>query len=99
MSALRRDGNDFLLFCRVQPRARTNAFAEVRDNELLIKLTAPPLDDRANQALREFVGASFDVPTSRVRIETGDRARHKRIRVTGATGIPAALRALGLDCD
>jgi len=98
VSALRRDGDDFLLYCRVQPRARANAFAEVRGSEVLVKLTAPPVDDRANQALRVFLGQCFGVPVSRVRIESGERARHKRVRVSGAATAPAELRALGLDC-
>ena len=96
MTALRRDAGDWILSCRVQPRSRANAFAEVRADEVVIRLTAPPVDGKANDALRRFVAEAFGVPPGRVSIESGERGRHKRVRISGATGIPNALERMGL---
>jgi hypothetical protein len=96
VTALRRDGDDWILSCRVQPRSRANAFAEVRGGEVVIRLTAPPVDGKANDALRRFVADAFGVAPGRVLIESGERGRHKRVRISGAPGIPDALERMGL---
>jgi hypothetical protein len=96
VTALRRDADDWILSCRVQPRSRANAFAEVRGEELVIRLTAPPVDGKANDALRRFVADAFGVAPGRVSVESGERGRHKRVRISGAAGIPKALERLGL---
>jgi uncharacterized protein (TIGR00251 family) len=96
VTALRRDADDWILSCRVQPRSRANAFAEVRGEELVIRLTAPPVDGKANDVLRRFVADAFGVAPGRVSVESGERGRHKRVRISGAAGIPKALERLGL---
>ena len=70
---------------RVQPRASRDEFAGEWQEGLKIRLTAPPLDDRANEALRRFLAASLKVPLSAVRIAAGERSRTKRVEVRGVT--------------
>ena len=77
---------------RVQPRASRNEIAGKWQDGLKIRLTAPPVDDRANEALRRFLAASLNVPLSAVRIATGERSRTKRVEIRGVTA--AAVRAL-----
>ena len=77
---------------RVQPRASRDEFAGEWQEGLKIRLTAPPVDDRANGALRRFLAASLKVPLSAVRIAAGERSRTKRVEVRGVT--PDAVRAL-----
>jgi uncharacterized protein (TIGR00251 family) len=77
---------------RVQPRASRDEFAGEWQEGLKIRLTAPPLDDRANEALRRFLAASLKVPLAAVRIAAGERSRRKRVEVRGVT--PDAVRAL-----
>jgi uncharacterized protein len=77
---------------RVQPRAGRNEIAGEWQEGIKIRLTAPPVDDRANEALRRFLAASLKVPLSAVRIAAGERSRTKRVEVRGAT--PDAVRAL-----
>jgi uncharacterized protein len=91
---VRRDGEDLLLRCRVQPAARPDAFVGVRNGELLVRLGAPAVDGRANDALRRFVARSFAVPPSRVLIERGQSSRHKILRIVGVSGLPAAISQL-----
>ena len=77
---------------RVQPRASRDEIAGEWQEGLKIRLTAPPVDDRANEALRRFLAASLKVPLSAVRIAAGERNRTKRVEVRGVTA--EAVRAL-----
>jgi uncharacterized protein (TIGR00251 family) len=77
---------------RVQPRASRDEIAGEWQEGLKIRLTAPPVDDRANEALRRFLAASLKVPLAAVRIAAGERSRTKRVEVRGVTA--EAVRAL-----
>ena len=77
---------------RVQPRSSRDEIAGEWEEGLKIRLTTPPVDDRANEALRRFLAASLKVPLSAVRIAAGERSRTKRVEVRGVT--PDAVRAL-----
>ena len=77
---------------RVQPRASRDEIVGEWEEGLKIRLTAPPVDDRANEALRRFLAASLKVPLSAVRIAAGEHSRTKRVEVRGVT--PEAVRAL-----
>ena len=90
--ALRRDGPDWLLDVRVQPRASRTEFAGLMGDRLRVRLNAPPVDGRANAALVEFVADACDVPRARVTLEKGTTGRDKRLRLHGLDAIPAALQ-------
>lgn len=77
---------------RVQPRASRDEIAGEWQDGLKIRLTAPPVDDRANEALRRLLAARLKVPLSAVRIAAGERSRTKRVEVRGVTA--AAIQAL-----
>jgi len=77
---------------RLQPRASRDEISGEWQGGLKIRLTAPPVDDRANEALRRFLAASLKVPLSAVRIAAGERSRTKRVEVRGVTA--GAVRAL-----
>ena len=66
---------------RVQPRASRDAIVGEWQGALKIALTAPPVDDRANQALRLLLAERLKVPPAAVRILSGARSRTKRIEV------------------
>ncbi|MBN2310040.1 MAG: YggU family protein [Candidatus Hydrogenedentes bacterium] len=80
-----RDGY-VLLRVRVQPRASRNAIVCEPDGRVRVALTAPPLEGRANQALRAFVAKAFGIPKSAVELAAGQRGRHKTLRLDGVTG-------------
>jgi len=70
---------------RVQPRAsRDEIVGEYREG-LKIRLTAPPVDDRANEALRKLLASRLNVPVAAVRIAAGEHSRNKRVEVRGVT--------------
>jgi uncharacterized protein (TIGR00251 family) len=77
---------------RVQPRASRDEIVGVWQEGLKIHLTAPPVDDRANEALRRLLATSLNVSLSAVRIASGEHSRTKRVEVRGVTA--AAVRAL-----
>lgn len=70
---------------RVQPRASRDEIVGEYQDGLKIRLTAPPVDDRANEALRKLLAARLNVPLSAVRIASGERGRTKRVEIRGAT--------------
>ena len=76
----------------MQPRASRDEIAGEWQEGLKIRLTAPPVDDRANEALRRFLAASLKVPLSAVRIAAGERSRTKRVEIRGVA--TEAVRAL-----
>jgi uncharacterized protein len=77
---------------RVQPRASRDEIVGEFQDALKIRLTAPPVDDRANEALRKLLAASLKVPPAAVRIASGERSRTKRVEIRGVA--VAAIRAL-----
>jgi len=70
---------------RVTPRASRDAIEGEHQGALKVRLTAPPVEDRANEALRRLLSESLSVPMSAVRIVAGKKSRTKRVSVTGAT--------------
>jgi len=70
---------------RVQPRASKDEVAGEMAGALRIRLLAPALEDRANEALVEFLARLLKTPKSAVRILSGERSRTKRIAIQGVT--------------
>ena len=77
---------------RVQPRASRDEIVGEYQDGLKIRLTAPPVDDRANAALRRLLASRLKVPLAAVRIASGGRGRIKRVEVNGVSA--AMIRAL-----
>jgi uncharacterized protein YggU (UPF0235/DUF167 family) len=78
---------------RVTPRARTDEIVGVRDGVLVLRVAAPPADDRANAAVQSLIARRLGVRASRVVLVRGERSREKVVRVEGLAA-DAALRAL-----
>ena len=85
MLIARTDPQTLLLTIRVQPRASKDEIAGVHDGALKIRLRAPALEDRANEALCEFLAQLLKTPKSAVRILSGHRSRTKRVEIRGVT--------------
>ncbi|MFZ1573937.1 MAG: DUF167 family protein [Chromatiaceae bacterium] len=75
------EGEDLLLSLRVQPRASADTIGEAAGDHLKIRLTAPPVEGKANVHLRRFLAKLFAVPQSRVELVSGEQARLKRVRI------------------
>jgi len=70
---------------RVQPRASRDEVAGTTEGALKIRLCAPAVENRANEALIEFLAALLKAPKSSVRILSGERGRTKRVEIVGVT--------------
>ena len=68
---------------RLQPRARQNEIVGMRAGAFLVRVTAPPVDGRANEALCRLIAAAVDVAPSRVTVVRGSTSRDKVVRVEG----------------
>lgn len=68
----------------VQPGAKRSEFAGEYDGRLKLRLAAPPVEGKANEALIAFLADHFNVPKRNVRIAAGLRSRRKRVVIEGA---------------
>jgi uncharacterized protein len=71
------------LTVRIQPRASKNGIVRMEDGSLKIRLTAPPVDGAANEALVKFLAGIFSIAQSQVEIVSGHTSRAKRVRING----------------
>ncbi len=77
---------------RVQPRASRDAVSGERDGALVVRLTAPPVEGAANEALARFLGKALGVARSAVRVVSGARGRNKVVSVAGVDAATARER-------
>ena len=70
---------------QIQPRASKNEIMRIDDGRLKIRLTAPPVDGAANEALVKFLADQFNVSRSQVEIVSGHTGREKIIKISGMT--------------
>jgi uncharacterized protein (TIGR00251 family) len=77
---------------RVVPRAGRNAVAGTREEALLVRLAAAPVDGAANDALVAFLAELFDRPTRDITLVSGHTSRDKRVSIAGATEADVAAR-------
>ncbi len=89
---LRADAEGVLLSVKLQPRASANEIGEALGNELRIRVTAPPVDSAANEALVRFLAEALDCPRRDVELVRGQTSRHKLIRVRGLPAETVAAR-------
>jgi uncharacterized protein (TIGR00251 family) len=85
---------DTLLKVRVQPGASRNEIAGKREGAVIVRVTAPPVDGKANKATCKLLAERCGIPPSRVEVVRGETRRDKTIRLRGiAPGDAAALFA------
>jgi uncharacterized protein (TIGR00251 family) len=82
--ALTRSGDRILFTVRVAPRAASGVIAGERDGALVVRVTAPPAEGRANEAVIRIVAKALDLPPSAVRLVRGAKARTKVLSVPAA---------------
>ncbi len=83
VSFLREAPGGTLLSVKLQPRASKNEIGEPLGDELRIKVTAPPVDAAANQALVELLADTLNCSRSKVELIRGQTSRHKTVLLHG----------------
>lgn len=89
---LRAQSDGVLLSVKLQPRASANEIGEALGNELRIKVTAPPVDAAANEALLKLLAQQLHCPRNRVDIIRGHTSRHKTVKLYGTTAEEVAAK-------
>ena len=87
----RRNGDVLTLTLHVQPGAKRTEVAGLHGEALKIRLAAPPVEGRANEALLKFIAESFGVPLRQVELKQGGQSRHKVVAITGSKVEPEIL--------
>jgi uncharacterized protein (TIGR00251 family) len=83
------------LAIRVTPRARKTEISEIlSDGTIKIRLTAPPVDGKANQALVDFLAKILDIHSSNIEIIAGETGRNKLVSILGMDAETAQQRIL-----
>jgi uncharacterized protein (TIGR00251 family) len=71
------------LTVHLQPRASRNGIDGLHGDALKLRVTAPPVEGRANKALKKLLAEHLGIPPSRIAIIAGQRSREKRLRISG----------------
>ena len=86
-----------ILKVRVIPNAKKTGFAGEREGEWILRLSAPPVDGKANKTAIEFLAKSFDVPRSAVRLAAGEKSRHKIFEIVGLNRVDLERKLAEID--
>lgn len=90
----RRTADGWALALHVQPGAKRSGVAGLHGERLKLRIAAPAVDGRANDALIAFVAERLGVPKGRVAVAKGERSREKVVVVSGNCA-PSRLAATG----
>ena len=82
-TAFKGDAAGTVLALHIQPGAKRSAVCGMYGEAVKIAVKAPPVDGKANAALREFVADKLGVPTGTVQLVSGMTGRDKRLRIAG----------------
>ncbi|MFN2308236.1 MAG: DUF167 family protein [Gammaproteobacteria bacterium] len=85
------EGPDLWLAVHVQPRAHQDAIVGPHGDRLKIRITAPPLEGRANSHLIRYLAECFAVPLGAVELLAGSGARDKRLRIHDPRCLPEGI--------
>jgi uncharacterized protein len=80
---------------RVQPRARKDEIAGERDGALIVRVTAPPVEGKANDAVRKLLAKRLGIAPGRVSVVRGASGRDKLVEIDGMEA-GAVRRALSI---
>ncbi len=75
---------DVVIDVRVIPRAKRNEFGGEREGAFVVRLSAPPVEGAANEALIAFLAEALELPRRNFRIVSGEHSRQKRVAIAGA---------------
>jgi len=81
LPCLRARGDGVLLLLSVVPNAKRTEIGGLHDGALRLRLAAPPIDGRANEALVAWIATSLGVPRRSVEVLRGESSRRKQVRI------------------
>lgn len=84
-------GEDLILRCHLQPKASRDEISGLHGDSVKIRISAPPIEGRANAALVKFLASAFGVARRDVTIISGELGRDKRVRIHAPARLPEGL--------
>jgi uncharacterized protein (TIGR00251 family) len=66
---------------RVKPNGRKNEVRELEPGKLLVTVTAPPVEGKANEKVIELLAVHFDVPKRAITIMRGAKGKDKLVEI------------------
>ncbi len=84
-------GDVVMLTLHVQPGAKRSEITGLHGEALKLRLAAPPIDGRANEALIKYIAGLFEVPQRQVELKQGGQSRHKVLAIIGSKISPESL--------
>ncbi len=84
--------NKLIVRIKVQPRASKDEIAEILGDCLKIRITAPPIDGKANQHLLAYLAKLFKVAKSRITLLSGETGREKRVCIDDPQQLPDIIK-------
>ena len=91
MKVIERQDGDLLMRLRVQPRASRDELIW-QDERLRLRITASPVDGKANAYICNYLAKLFGVARSQVELLSGETGRDKRVRIRQPQKIPPCLQ-------
>ena len=85
MISIKETKDGVVLDVRVLPRSSRCEIAGIQGEALKIRITAPPVDGKANDECIKFLSDWLGIKKSRITIISGHTSRNKRIAVSGVT--------------
>ena len=82
------------LFVRVQPKSSKDEFAEVLGDRIKLRITAPPVDGKANKHLIKLLSKWFKVPKSTIEIKSGETGRNKHLIIHNPSQLPKVIEEI-----
>lgn len=80
--------NCLILNCRIQPRGGKDAFGEIHGDQIKLRISAPPVDGKANAHLIKFLASEFAVPQQNISIIKGESNKQKLISICSPARLP-----------
>lgn len=86
-----REGSNLKIIIYVQPGASSTEIVGMYGDALKLRLKAPPVDGRANEALQQFLATQFNVATKDVKLISGEHNRRKKFLIINSCVDPTSV--------
>ncbi len=93
MNFYRWEQDQLYLQVQVQPRASQDAIVGEHGGRLKIRITAPPVEGKANAHLTQFLAKTFAVPNRQVKLMSGISSKNKVFVISAPKSLPAGILA------
>lgn len=84
--------DDLILYCHLLPKSKTDEIVGIHGDRVKIKITAPPVDGKANKYLVHFLAKYFNVPKRSIFIQKGEQGKEKQILIKSPNHLPTQLK-------